>query len=255
MEVEVLETPEGAVVRLFGKAGVPEAAALEACLARLVAARPRWVTFDLSKLRSLSTLAMGVLMTYRRAAVRTGARVGLAPDLHPAVREALNRAELLCLFEVIGDRTSDGGRAPVADGRWKRYPSVAEVQRTHGVTWDELVELEPRLKTLLWWARMAAADCRTLADVPRIFSPVRDELAGLLGFAGKHHRHPILGNTGAYAVAYWKLYDAVAGLLPREAAGVRTAPERPRDGVASKRRAGESAAPQGNAEFDAGLGN
>jgi hypothetical protein len=55
---------------------------------------------------------------------------------------------------------------------------------------------------------------------------VKNELAGLIGFAGKHHRHPVLGSVGAYAVAYGKLYDAVAGLLPGRAAGVQEAPQK-----------------------------
>src|SRR5262245_36751421 len=48
LEVEVLDTPEGVVVRLRGEAGVLEAAALEAAMLRLVARRPARVTFDLS---------------------------------------------------------------------------------------------------------------------------------------------------------------------------------------------------------------
>jgi hypothetical protein len=50
--------------------------------------------------------------------------------------------------------------------------------------------------------------------VARVFGPLRNELAGLLGFAGKHRRHPVLGSVGAYEVAYWKLYHAVAALVP-----------------------------------------
>jgi hypothetical protein len=50
----------------------------------------------------LSSLALGVLETYRRAAVRAGTRVCLAPGLRPAVREALHRADLLGLFGAVG---------------------------------------------------------------------------------------------------------------------------------------------------------
>ena len=92
------------------------------------------------------------------------------------------------------------------------YPNLNDLQRAFGVTWGQLVELEPRVETLLGRARRAGAGCRTLTDVARGFGPLRDELAGLIGFAGRHQRHPVLGSTGAYEVAYWKLYDAVAGL-------------------------------------------
>jgi hypothetical protein len=97
-------------------------------------------------------------------------------------------------------------------------PSLDDVQRMHGVTWAELVEREPEIESLLWQARSAGARCRSVADVNRAFGPLRNELAGLLGFNGKHHRHPVLGSIGAYEVAYWKLHYAVAGFLPSRAA-------------------------------------
>jgi hypothetical protein len=90
------------------------------------------------------------------------------------------------------------------------YPNVNDVQRTFGVSWGQLVELEPQLEVLLGRGRQAGARCRTVADVDRGFGPLRNELAALIGFAGKHHRHAVLGSAGAYEVAYWKLYDAVA---------------------------------------------
>jgi anti-anti-sigma regulatory factor len=56
------------------------------------------VTLDLSELRSLSCLAMGVLVSYRRGVVRNGGQVRLRPDLQAPVRDALQRAGLLELF-------------------------------------------------------------------------------------------------------------------------------------------------------------
>jgi hypothetical protein len=100
---------------------------------------------------------------------------------------------------------------------------VCELECRHGVRWYELADLEPRVQQLLWRAREAGAGCRNASDVQRIFSPLRNDLAGLLGFSGCHSGHPVLGSAGAYEVAYWKLYEAVAGLLPRFAA-VATAP-------------------------------
>jgi hypothetical protein len=93
-------------------------------------------------------------------------------------------------------------------------PNVYELERRHGVRWCELADLEPRVQHLLWRARAAGARCRSWSDVERCFSPLQNELAGLLGFSGCQSRHPVLGSLGAYTVAYWKLYEAVAGLLP-----------------------------------------
>jgi anti-anti-sigma factor len=99
--VETVELDGEVVVRVSGKAGFEEAGALEGGLVRVAARRPLLVTFDLSKLRFVSSLAMGLLVAYRRAFVRAGVRVRLAPDLQPAVREALQRAGLTDLFEVL----------------------------------------------------------------------------------------------------------------------------------------------------------
>jgi hypothetical protein len=104
------------------------------------------------------------------------------------------------------------GDAGVEDGR-TMYPNVNDVQRTFGLSWGQLVELEPQLETLLGRARLASARCRTFSDMDRVFGPLRNDLAALIGFAGRHHRHPVLGSPGAYEVAYWKLYDSVARLL------------------------------------------
>jgi hypothetical protein len=64
----------------------------------------------------------------------------------------------------------------------------------------------------------------------------------LIGFSGKHHRQPVLGSVGAYAVAHRKLYGAVAGLVPGRAAGAQEAPEKQRLEAAAKPRFTESAA-------------
>jgi anti-anti-sigma factor len=215
LEIEVLDTAAGVEVRLRGQAGVLEADALETVLLRLAARRPACVIFELSKLESISSLAMGLLVAYRRGAVRVGGRVCLAGDLQPGVREALDRAQLLSLFDEVGT-TSPCGTPADLDGR--RLHTIVDEAPGCCLTWAQLVELEPRLATLLWQARGAGAGCRTITDVARVFVLVRSELTALIGFAGQHQRHPVLGSTAAYQLAYSKLYDAVAGLLPGRAA-------------------------------------
>jgi anti-anti-sigma factor len=102
LEVAVINTATGVDVRLRGHAGVKEAGPLEAVLRRLAAQRLAHVTFDLSELQSISSLVMGMLVFYRRAAIRTGGRVFLAANLQPAVLAALNRTQLKSLFEAVG---------------------------------------------------------------------------------------------------------------------------------------------------------
>jgi hypothetical protein len=101
------------------------------------------------------------------------------------------------------------------------YPRVHELECLHGITWGELVELEPRLDQLLRQARMAGAACRERSEAAQVFAPFRNVLPELVGCSGTHRRHPVLGSLGAYEVAYWKLYDAIAGLLPRPDQGDR----------------------------------
>jgi hypothetical protein len=42
-------------------------------------------------------------------------------------------------------------------------------------------------------------------------------------FDGEESPHPVLGSAKVYEVAYWKLYDAVACLLPTRTAGAEAA--------------------------------
>jgi anti-anti-sigma factor len=224
LEIEVLEREKGPVVRLRGEAGVAEANTLDAFALRLLARRPACVTFDLSELDFISSLGMGVLAAYRHAAVRAGTRVCLVAELRPAVHEALHKTELLGLFETVGSVRASVKAPPGAQDSRARDPNVVDVQRSYGVTWGQLVELERHLETLLEGAQQAGARCRCFTDVDRVFGPLRNELAGLVGFAGKYHRHPILGTAGAYEVAYWTLYDAVAGSVAGRAGSANEAP-------------------------------
>jgi hypothetical protein len=94
------------------------------------------------------------------------------------------------------------------------YPNYRDLERDHGVNWRDLSAQEPKLSELLWLARKKGVACCCWADVDRVFAPIRDVLGELLGLAGKHRDHPVLGGAGAYDVTYWKLYDAAAWLLP-----------------------------------------
>ena len=113
------------------------------------------------------------------------------------------------------------------------YQDFREVETIYHVTWHELVELESRLAKLLWEARQAGVSCRRWSDADRVFAPFRARLAELVGLAGRNRRHRVLGSVGAYEVAYWKLYAAVAELLPGHG-GPEEAPEKRRGETAAE---------------------
>jgi anti-anti-sigma regulatory factor len=106
LEVTVTQTADGMGIRIKGEARADCAGALLNCLLAPTACRPAVVTLDLSELRAISSLAMGVLTGFRRGVVRAGGRMHLAGPLRPAVHEALARADLLGLF------AADAGSEP-----------------------------------------------------------------------------------------------------------------------------------------------
>jgi anti-anti-sigma factor len=99
IEVSITEKAGDAVIQLKGEATFTQARALEAGLLALSAWWPRRVTLDLSELTFLSSLALGVLVEFRRGVVRAGGCVRVAPNLQPQVREALEAAKLFELFD------------------------------------------------------------------------------------------------------------------------------------------------------------
>jgi anti-anti-sigma factor len=103
------QTGDDLVIRARGEAGVRSSGALLHSLLS-AARRPAVVTLDLSELRFISSLAMGVLVAYRQGVVRAGGRVRLAGQLQPAVKAALARAELPGLFEAATGAGASQGR-------------------------------------------------------------------------------------------------------------------------------------------------
>ena len=103
VQVAVSQTADGLVIQVKGEARVECAGALLDGLLTSAARRPAAVTLDLSELRSISCLALGVLVAYVRGVVRAGGGVHLAEKLQPAVRESLVRSELFDLLEATGN--------------------------------------------------------------------------------------------------------------------------------------------------------
>src|SRR5262249_27446693 len=98
--VSIDEVPDEVVVRVAGEATFWHVDKLSAALLSLSARRPSHVVLDLSGLTCVSSLAIGVLVQFRRGIVRSGGRVCLAPILQNTAREALARAGVIDLFRL-----------------------------------------------------------------------------------------------------------------------------------------------------------
>jgi anti-anti-sigma factor len=99
LEILIEERSEDILVRLGGHAGFRQAEQLSAALLGLSAMKPRSVALDLSDLTSISSLAMGALVSFYRGLARAQGRMCLAGALQESVRADLERIDFLALFE------------------------------------------------------------------------------------------------------------------------------------------------------------
>jgi anti-sigma B factor antagonist len=99
LQIDVVESPRGIVVRLVGQADFLSTDSLQIPLRRLLAQHPARVVFDLAGLWLISSLALGVLVSFRRALARENGNVWLAA-LTPEVRAVLQMSGALELFGV-----------------------------------------------------------------------------------------------------------------------------------------------------------
>jgi anti-anti-sigma regulatory factor len=116
VQVVVRQTVRGRVIQIKGEARDECVGAL---LDGLVAPRrrPTVVILDLSELRSVSPMAVGVLTAYCRNVIRTGGRVRLTGALQPTVKEWLVRFELLDLIDAGPDSGPADSLTPEQDRR------------------------------------------------------------------------------------------------------------------------------------------
>jgi anti-anti-sigma factor len=98
LDVNIIDLGKSVVVRLDGKADMLTVDRMQFALVRLIARRVPLAVLDLSGLIFLASLAMGVLVTFRRDIHRFGGCVRLA-GVRPEIHECLQVAGLADLFE------------------------------------------------------------------------------------------------------------------------------------------------------------
>ena len=86
---------------------------------------------------------------------------------------------------------------------------LEQTETPEQLTWEALVELEPRLEGLLGRVLAARPIRRRGANYEGIWGRFKDPLSDLVGYFLPSSRDPRLRSTEAYDVAYKKLYDAL----------------------------------------------
>ena len=98
LQVVVSDLPDEVLVSLKGEAGYLEADVLSAALRPLSARRSPLVTFELSELCMICSLALGILVSYHRSAVRNGGQVRFKGH-HPNIRDVIEQTKLMMLLD------------------------------------------------------------------------------------------------------------------------------------------------------------
>ena len=88
--------------------------------------------------------------------------------------------------------------------------SAKEMEKMHGLSWNQLVEQEPELERVLKIARMVGDGCRTWDDVQMRFSQFKNDVDRLTRSIVHQSPAPKPNGTAIWDVIYWKLHNAVA---------------------------------------------
>jgi hypothetical protein len=84
------------------------------------------------------------------------------------------------------------------------------MERIHGLTWKQQVDVEPELEKVVNIARMVGSACRTWLDVLRGFSQFHNDVERLTRSIVRNNPNLALNGTAVWDVIYWKLHNAVA---------------------------------------------
>ena len=110
LEVTIVESDNRVIVRLKGDADVSNTDGLDRRLIPLMAKRPALVVFDLTDMRFISSLGLGILMAFQRGIERHGGQVRLAAP-QPSVADMLRKCRLdsvLHVFNTVTEALTDG---------------------------------------------------------------------------------------------------------------------------------------------------
>jgi hypothetical protein len=87
--------------------------------------------------------------------------------------------------------------------------TVAELEKWHDLTWERLVELEPRLEALLMDVQATRPHRKRGFNYEVAWGQFKQPIATLVGWHRWDNCDPIIKTQKAYDVAYWKLWYAL----------------------------------------------
>jgi anti-sigma B factor antagonist len=99
-QVEIIDVPQGKVVRLRGDVAAEEADILRIQLTPILNKRPKMVVFDLAGLHFIASAGLGALAAIRRSLVSAGAKGRLAA-IPEKLRDLLKLSGMTQLYAVF----------------------------------------------------------------------------------------------------------------------------------------------------------
>ncbi len=101
LKISVEQREHITIVKLSGSADARSAGEMERCFTRLSAGRPKWVVFDMVDLSALTSLAMGQLVSLKRAMNHYGGALYLVTT--PLIHASLKHTRLDTMFQCVGN--------------------------------------------------------------------------------------------------------------------------------------------------------
>jgi hypothetical protein len=86
---------------------------------------------------------------------------------------------------------------------------LKDMETMHKLTWERLVEMEPRLEALLFDAKASRPRRKRGFNYELAWCEFKLPVAKLVGWHRRDDCDPLLKSQAAYDVAYWKLYHAL----------------------------------------------
>jgi anti-sigma B factor antagonist len=104
-QVEIVDVPQGKLVRIKGNVNTEEADALRLQLMAALNRRPKLVVFDLADLRFIASAGLGVLAALRRSLLSAGSQGRLAaiPEKLREVMRVAGMTQLYAVFNTVDE--------------------------------------------------------------------------------------------------------------------------------------------------------